>query len=77
MTANGVGFSSSGVENILKLVVVMTAQLQIYLKTIDLYTLAVACGVLIPQPAIKPTLPALGALGLNHWITGPPGKPLT
>ena len=27
----------------------------------------VACGILVPQPGIKPSLPALGAPSLNHW----------
>ena len=27
----------------------------------------VACGILVPQPGIKPTLPALEAQSLNHW----------
>ena len=26
-----------------------------------------ACGILVPQPGIKPSLPALGAPSLNHW----------
>ena len=30
----------------------------------------VACGVLVPQPGIKPTAPALEVQGLNHWTAG-------
>ena len=30
----------------------------------------VACGILVPQPGIKPMPPALGVWGLNHWTTG-------
>ena len=26
-----------------------------------------ACGILVPQPGIKPTLPALEAQCFNHW----------
>ena len=26
-----------------------------------------ACGILVPQPGIKPTPPALEAQSLNHW----------
>ena len=26
-----------------------------------------ACGILVPQPEIKPVPPALGAQSLNHW----------
>ena len=26
-------------------------------------------GILVPRPGIEPTLPALGALSLNHWTT--------
>ena len=26
-----------------------------------------ACGILVPQPGIKPVSPALGAQSLNHW----------
>ena len=29
----------------------------------------VVCGILIPQPGIKPALPALAVWGLNHWAT--------
>ena len=25
------------------------------------------CGILVPQPGIKPVLPALEAWSLNHW----------
>ena len=28
-----------------------------------------ACGILIPQPGIKPLPPALEACSLNHWTT--------
>ena len=27
----------------------------------------VACGIIVPQPGIKPTLPALEGWSLNHW----------
>ena len=27
----------------------------------------VACGILVPQPAIQPMLPALEAQTLSHW----------
>ena len=30
----------------------------------------VACGILVPQPGIKPTAPALEVQGLNHWTAG-------
>ena len=29
----------------------------------------VACGILVPQPGIKPAPPAVEAQSLNHWIT--------
>ena len=29
----------------------------------------VACGILVPQPGIKPMLPAVEARSLNYWIT--------
>ena len=28
-----------------------------------------ACGILVPQPGIKPALPAVEAQCLNHWTT--------
>ena len=28
-----------------------------------------ACGILVPQPGIKPVLLAVEAWSLNHWIT--------
>ena len=28
-----------------------------------------ACGILVPQPGTKPTLPVLEAQSLNHWTT--------
>ena len=28
------------------------------------------CGILVPRPGIKPTLPALEAGSLNHWTAG-------
>ena len=28
-----------------------------------------ACGILVPQPGIKPMPPALEAQSLNHWTT--------
>ena len=28
-----------------------------------------ACGILVPQSGIEPTLPALEAQNLNHWTT--------
>ena len=28
---------------------------------------SVACGILVPQPGIKPVPSALGAQSLNHW----------
>ena len=31
--------------------------------------LAVACGILFPQPGIKPASPALEVQSLNHWTT--------
>ena len=34
--------------------------------------LVVACGILVPQPGIKPMSPALGG---GFLTTGPPGKP--
>ena len=34
-----------------------------------------ACGILIPQPGIEPTPPALEAWNLNHWTAREvPGK---
>ena len=29
----------------------------------------VACGILVPQPGIKPAPPALEVGSLNHWTT--------
>ena len=29
----------------------------------------VACGILVPQPGIKPVPPAVEARSLNHWTT--------
>ena len=29
-----------------------------------------ACGILVPQPAIEPISPALEARSLNHWTPG-------
>ena len=29
----------------------------------------VACGILVPQPGIKPVPPALGVQSLNHWTS--------
>ena len=29
----------------------------------------VACGILVPQPGIKPMPPAVGVWSLNHWTT--------
>ena len=34
-------------------------------------------GILVPQPGIKPMLPALEACSLNHWTTSPWGKDIT
>ena len=28
-----------------------------------------ACGILVPQPGIKPGLPAVRVLSPNHWTT--------
>ena len=28
-----------------------------------------ACGILVPQPGIKPMSPAMEAQSLNHWTT--------
>ena len=30
---------------------------------------AMACGILVPQPGIKPMPPAVEVLSLNHWTT--------
>ena len=29
-----------------------------------------ACGILVAQPGVKPTPPAVEALSLNHWAAG-------
>ena len=29
-----------------------------------------ACGILVPQPGIKPTPPSVEAQSLNHWTSG-------
>ena len=33
-----------------------------------LFCCATACGILVPQPGIKPMSPAVEAQSLNHWI---------
>ena len=33
------------------------------------WTCPMACGILVPQPGIKPTPPVLKAQHLNHWTT--------
>ena len=37
------------------------------LKLIFFWPRCAACGILVPQPGIKPTPPAVEARSLNHW----------
>ena len=59
----------------------VTSQRQLFNFSTDTYfknlvlVIPTACGILVPQSGIEPTLPALEAQNLNHWTTseGIPG----
>ena len=34
-----------------------------------MWDLSSPCGILVPQPGIKPVPPVVGAQSLNHWTT--------
>ena len=36
---------------------------------LGLFFWCVACGILVPQPEIEPTPPAVEAQSLTHWTT--------
>ena len=40
-----------------------------YLFYLFFWSCCVACGILVPQPGIKPVPPALEAQSVNHWTT--------
>ena len=40
-----------------------------YLFYLFFWSCRVACGILVPQPGIKPVPPALEAQSVNHWTT--------
>ena len=40
-----------------------------YLFHLFFWSCRVACGILVPQPGIKPVPPALEAQSVNHWTT--------
>ena len=41
----------------------------IFIIFLFIWLCPVACGILVPQPGIKPAPPALEVWSLNHWTT--------
>ena len=73
---------SSSLKVLLRLLLLFNGPLSLFLKTFasglncgmqDLFSFSEACGIIVPQPGIEPTFPALQGRFLT---TGPAGKSL-